>query len=73
MAAERRNSALSVGKSRPSTASPERSSRSPWTVDLTIDGQVQPYVMGLRKYELESDGSGARMMSRWVVQSLDPK
>ena len=40
---------------------------------LTINGQPQNYTMSLRKYELEGDGSGARMMSRWVVQSLDPK
>jgi len=39
-------------------------------LDLTIDGQVQPYVMGLRKYELQSD---VRMISRWVVERLDPK
>jgi len=40
-------------------------------LNLTIDGQVQPYVMTLRKYELQ--GEGPRMVSRWVVQSLEPK
>jgi hypothetical protein len=39
---------------------------------ITIGGQVQPYVMTLRKYELQG-GTAPRMMSRWVVQSLDPK
>ena len=39
---------------------------------LTIGGKVQPYVMRLRKYELQG-GTAARMMSRWVVQSLEPK
>lgn len=42
-------------------------------LDLTIDGQVQPYVMGLRRYALESETPGMRIVSRWVVQSLDPK
>jgi len=41
-------------------------------VNLTIDGQVKPYVMTLRKYEL-TGGTGARMVARWVVQSLVPK
>lgn len=39
---------------------------------LTIAGKVQPYVMRLRKYELQG-GTAARMMSRWVVQSVEPK
>ena len=39
---------------------------------LTIGGKVQPYVMRLRKYELQG-GTAPRMMSRWVVQSLEPK
>jgi hypothetical protein len=41
-------------------------------VDLTIGGQVQPYVMTLRKYEL-SGGSGPRQVSRWVIQNITPK
>jgi hypothetical protein len=41
-------------------------------VDLTIAGQVQPYVMTLRKYELKRDGGGPRVMSRWVIQDLKP-
>ncbi len=41
-------------------------------VDLTINGQVKPYVMTLRKYEL-TGGSGPRMISRWVVESITPK
>ena len=73
VASERRNSALSVGKIETLDSLAGEVVAKSVAVDLTIDGQVQPYVMGLRKYELESDGSGARMMSRWVVQSLDPK
>jgi hypothetical protein len=42
-------------------------------LDLTIDGQVQPYVMGLRKYKLVSEVPGMRIVPRWVVESLDPK
>jgi len=41
-------------------------------VDLTIAGQVQPYVMTLRKYEL-TGGSAGRMVSRWVIQNIQPK
>jgi hypothetical protein len=41
-------------------------------IDLTIAGQVQPYVMTLRKYDLKRD-NGQRVMSRWVIQSLQPK
>jgi hypothetical protein len=41
-------------------------------VDLTIGGQVQPYVMTLRKYDLKRD-NGQRVQSRWVVQNLQPK
>jgi hypothetical protein len=41
-------------------------------IDLTIGGQVQPYVMTLRKYDLKRDGGG-RVNSRWVIQNLQPK
>ena len=41
-------------------------------VDLTIGGQVQPYVMTVRKYEMKRD-SGPRVVSRWVVQDLQPR
>ena len=40
-------------------------------LDLTIGGQVQPYVMTLRKYEMKRDGGG-RVQSRWVIQNLQP-
>jgi hypothetical protein len=38
-------------------------------LDLSIDGQSQPDVMTLRKYEVKSD-SGPAPRGRWVVQSL---
>jgi hypothetical protein len=40
-------------------------------IDLTIGGQVQPYVMTLRKYDLKRD-NGQRVNSRWVIQNLQP-
>ena len=40
-------------------------------LDLTVGGQVQPYVMILRKYELT--GGTGRIVPKWVVQSLEPK
>jgi hypothetical protein len=40
-------------------------------VDLTIGGQVQPYVMTLRKYELKREAAG-RVQSRWVIRNLQP-
>ena len=41
-------------------------------VDLTINGQVQPYVMTLRKYDVKR-ANGQRVNSRWVIQNLQPK
>ena len=73
METERRNTQLSVGQVAGIDTLTGEVVTKDVELELTIDGQVQPYVMGLRKYELEDDGSGARMMSRWVVQTLDPK
>jgi hypothetical protein len=42
-------------------------------LDLTIEGQVHPYAMELRKYELVAEVPGMRIVPRWVVQSLEPK
>jgi hypothetical protein len=69
---EKRNAALSVGQAEDiETLTGEVLSK---TVDLnlTIGGEVKPYLMTLRKYEL-TGGAGPRMVSRWVVQSLVPK
>jgi len=69
---EKRNVALSVGQAEDvETLGGEVISKDV-DVNLTIAGQVKPYVMTLRKYEL-TGGSGPRMISRWVVQSLVPK
>jgi len=42
-------------------------------LDLTIGGQTQRYGMGLRKYDLQRTGGTGRMVSRWVVYTLEPK
>jgi len=69
---EKRNVALSVGQADDiETLTGEMLSKDV-DVNLTIGGQVKPYVMTLRKYEL-TGGTGARMVARWVVQSIVPK
>jgi hypothetical protein len=69
---EKRNVALSVGQSDDiETLTGEVLSKDV-DLSLTIGGEAKPYVMTLRKYEL-TGGSGPRMVSRWVVQSLEPK
>jgi len=73
VAVESRNTELSVGQIEGLETLPGEVVSKTVDLDLTIDGQVQPYVMGLRKYVLQTDGSGARMISRWVVERLDPK
>jgi hypothetical protein len=42
-------------------------------LSLTIGGQAQSYTMGLKKYDLAGGQGGGRMISRWVIQTLDPK
>ena len=69
---EKRNVTLSVGQADDiETLTGEVLSKS-IDLNLTIGGEVKPYVMTLRKYEL-TGGAGPRMVSRWVVQSLTPK
>jgi hypothetical protein len=69
---EKRNATLSLGQQEDvANLSGEVVSKTV-DVDLTIGGQVQPYVMTLRKYEL-SGGSGPRQVSRWVIQNITPK
>ncbi len=70
---ERRNTQLSVGQVEGVDSLTGEVITKNVDLELTIDGQPQPYVMGLRKYELEGDDSGPRMISRWVVQTLEPK
>jgi hypothetical protein len=42
-------------------------------VDVTAQGETKPYLMTVRKYELKRDTGGQRVISRWVVQNLQPK
>jgi hypothetical protein len=69
---EKRNVALSVGQAEDVENLGGEVLQKDVEVNLTINGQVKPYVMTLRKYELKG-GSGPRMVSRWVVQSITPK
>jgi len=69
---EKRNVALSIGQNEEAeTLGGEVLSKNV-DLNLTIGGQVKPYVMTLRKYEL-TGGTGPRMVARWVVESLVPK
>ncbi len=43
------------------------------TLNLTIKGETKPYTMGLKKYALQPSGQGGRMISRWIVHSLEAK
>jgi hypothetical protein len=69
---EKRNASLSVGQQEDVEKMAGEVVSKQVDVDLTIGGQVQPYVMTLRKYEL-SGGSGSRTVSRWVIQNIAPK
>ena len=69
---EKRNVALSVGQVEDiETLTGDMLSKDV-DLNLTIGGQVKPYVMTLRKYAL-TGGTGPRMVARWVVESLVPK
>ena len=69
---ERRNVVLSVGNVDDlETLQGEMISKD-LDLDLTLNGEKKPYVMALRKYDLKGN-TGSRMVSRWVVQSLNPK
>ncbi len=69
---ERRNVVLSVGQQEDVEKLSGEVVSKQVDVDLTIAGQVQPYVMTLRRYEI-SGGSGPRQVSRWVIQNIAPK
>jgi len=69
---ERRNVALSVGQLEEIETLAGEMVQKQLDLELTIGGDAKPYTMVLRKYEL-SGGTGARMVTRWVVQDLQPK
>lgn len=69
---EKRNVVLSVGEiENVETLTGEMIAKDV-DLELTIGGEKKPYLMTLRKYELAGN-TGGRMLSRWVVQSLEPK
>jgi hypothetical protein len=69
---ERRNAQLSVGQVEDLDSLTGSVVSKQVELDLTIEGESRPYVMTLRKYDL-AGGSGPRMISRWVVESLTPR
>jgi hypothetical protein len=70
---ERRNTQLSVGQNPDVDAMTGEMVDKTLALALTIKGQVKNYAMGLRKYELTGGANQGRTMSRWVVQTLQPK
>ena len=69
---EKRNVALSVGQIEDMDSLQGDMITKDIDLNLTIGGQVKPYVMTLRKYDV-SGSTGGRMVSRWVVYSITPK
>jgi len=70
---ERRNVSLSVGQVEDVEKLGGEMIQKTVDLELTIQGEPKPYTMVLRKYELAAVDGGPRMVSRWVVQDLEPK
>jgi hypothetical protein len=68
---ERRNMALSVGTPEGLEGMQGEVKTKKLAVDVTIEGQSQPYVMTLKRYEVKREGP--RIQSRWIIQSLQPQ
>jgi hypothetical protein len=69
---EKRNMALSVGTTDGLEAMQGEVKTKRIAVDVTIEGQPQPYVMTLKRYEAKREG-GPRIQSRWIIQSIQPQ
>ncbi len=69
---EKRNVTLSVGQMENLESLTGEVTSKDVEIEITSAGQKKTYVMALRKYDL-TGGSGPRVVSRWVVQSLTPK
>ena len=41
-------------------------------VDIESGGDVKPYAIQLRKYDVAPGGQGAKIMSRWLILSITP-
>ena len=70
---ERRNVQLSVGPNDALDTMTGEMVEKTLDLALTIKGEAKNYAMGLRKYELTGSASTGRSVSRWVVQTLQPK
>jgi dsDNA-binding SOS-regulon protein len=68
---EKRNVALSLGNAEQLDGLTGDLLTKKIDLTLTVAGETKPYTMTLRKYEMQ--GSSGKMMSRWVVYSLEPK
>jgi len=68
---EKRNVILSVGNQPDVETMTGQMVNKDVDLDLTIGGEAKPYVMTLRKYDLE--GGAGRSISRWFVYALKPK
>jgi hypothetical protein len=70
---EKRNVGLSVGQVEDMESLTGEMVTRDIDVNLTIGGTPKTYTMTMRRYDLKGASGGARMMSRWVVQSITPK
>lgn len=43
------------------------------TVEIESEGDVKSYTITLRKYDVAAGGKGAKVMSRWLIQSITPQ
>lgn len=42
-------------------------------LEIKIGGEPQAWVMSLRRYNLTRPGAGPRVLSRWIIQDLQPR
>ncbi len=42
-------------------------------VDIETGGDIKPYAIQLRKYDVAPAGQTAKVMSRWLIQSITPQ
>jgi ketosteroid isomerase-like protein len=69
---EKRNVTLSVGNQNDVESMTGQMVSRDLDLALTIAGDVKPYAMTLRRYDLQG-GTNGRVVSRWFIYSLKPK
>lgn len=69
---EKRNVTLSVGNQNEVENMTGQMVTRDLDLDLTIKGEVKPYAMTLRRYDLQG-GTTGRVVSRWFIYTLKPK